>query len=84
MLFQVQRNGDSGSARVTGSTSFSSLDQGSGYCRSVRELSGTVAPNVHDIARLAPARASSRPFRTVLIAMPVARATRATPPQPMA
>ena len=32
----------------------------------------------------APARASSRPFLTVLIAMPVARATAATPPQPSA
>src|SRR5208282_4252503 len=33
---------------------------------------------------VAPARASSRPLRTVLIAMPVARATAATPPQPIA
>ena len=32
----------------------------------------------------APARASSRPLRTVLIAMPVARATAATPPHPSA
>jgi hypothetical protein len=32
----------------------------------------------------APARASSRPFRTVLIAILVARATAATPPYPIA
>src|SRR6266568_599448 len=47
-----------------------------------RSLAGTT-PNLDDV--LGPrARASSRPLRTVLIAIPVARATMATPPYPIA
>jgi hypothetical protein len=79
VLLQVQRNGDSGSPRVSGSTSVSSISHTSGCAASYERV-----PPLRRIfttsAGVAPARASSRPLRTVLIAMPVARATAATPP----
>src|SRR5258708_24845425 len=83
VLLHVQRSGDSGSPRVIGSTSFSSAGHTSGCATSYGRLPA-LRRTLTTSAGRAPARASSRPLRTVLIAMPVARATAATPPQPIA
>src|ERR1700722_20298237 len=83
VLLHVQRRGDSGSPRVIGSTSFSSAGHTSGCATSYGRLPA-LRRTFTTSSRVAPARASSRPLRTVLIAMPVARATAATPPQPIA
>src|SRR5580700_9162036 len=84
VLLQVHRSGDSGSPRVTGSTSFSSFDQASGYSTSTARRPPPLRRTFTRPSLRAPQRTSSRPLRTVLIAMPVARATAATPPQPIA
>src|SRR5450631_1876556 len=83
VLLHVQRSGDSGSPRVIGSTSFSSAGHTSGCATSYGRLPA-LRRTLTTSSGVAPARASSRPLRTVLIAMPVARATAATPPQPIA
>src|SRR6202034_311899 len=78
----VQRSGDSGSPRVSGSTSFSSAGHTSG-CSTSYGLSPVLRRTLTTSSGRAPARTSSRPFLTVLMAMPVARATAATPPYPI-
>src|SRR5260370_7256192 len=83
VLLHVQRSGDSGSPRVIGSTSFSSAGHTSGCATSYGRLPA-LRRTLTTSSGVAPRRASSRPLRTVLIAMPVARATAATPPQPIA
>src|SRR5450432_1813680 len=83
VLLHVHRSADSGSPRVTGSTSFSSAGHTSGCATSYGRFPG-LRRTLTTSAGRAPARASSRPLRTVLIAMPVARATAATPPYPIA
>lgn len=68
--------------RVTGSMSFSSARRTSG-CVS-NGLGPALRRTLTTSSRLVPPRPLSRPFRTVLIASPVARATAATPPNPIA
>ena len=83
MLLNVQRSGDSGSPRVIGSIRFSSAGHTSGCATSYGRLPA-LRRTLTTSSGVAPLRASSRPLRTVPIAMPVARATAATPPQPIA
>src|SRR5215510_4507349 len=84
VLLHVQRKGDSGSPRVTGSMSFSSFGQTSGCCSSYGRWPEPLRRMLTTSLGFAPARASSLPFLTVLMAIFVARATAATPPQPNA
>lgn len=79
VLLHVRRSGDSGSPRVTGSTSRSSFGQTSGFNSSYGR-GPALRRTLTTYLSVAPARASSRLSRTVLIAMPVAYATAATPP----
>ena len=83
VLLHVQRSRDSGSPRVSGLTSISSAGHTSGYRISNGRLPALRRTLTTSSGR-APAPASSRPLRTVLIAIPVARATIATPPYPIA
>ncbi len=83
VLLHVQRSGDSGSPRVIGSIRFSSAGHTAGCATSYGRLPA-LRRTLTTSSGVAPLRASSRPLRTVLIAMPVARATAATPPQPIA
>src|SRR6185312_12452117 len=83
VLLHVHRSGDSGSPRVTGSTSFSSAGHTSG-CSTSYGLLPVLCRTLTTSSGRAPARTSSRPFLTVLMPMLVARATAATPPYPIA
>ena len=81
-LLHVQRNGDSGSPRVTGSTSFSSACLMAGWDCS---MPGRPAPGWRIRPRSAtPDSSSLRPLRIVGRDKPVASETRASPPYPMA
>jgi hypothetical protein len=79
VLLQVHRNGDSGSPRVTGSISCSNAGHTSG-CAASYGRAPALRRTLTTSEGFAPARTSSRPLRTVLIANFVARDTAITPP----
>jgi hypothetical protein len=86
LIVDVTRSGDWGSPRVVGSTSASSLLASIG-CRSVRRLrpppGRRTRPRSHS-GRRPRFFSSHNPAAIVLRAIPIASATRDTPPQPIA
>src|SRR5580658_3763659 len=84
ILVDVQRRGDSGSPRVTGSTSDSKAFTKCGLVSSSRGLPPPGRRTWTTSSARAPARSSSRPPRIVVRDIPVARSTAAIPPSPYA